>query len=432
MNKFIVLALLTCAICSCRENNQFVQTADYLPFLQSKLSERKEHHNAAEISFWQNKLNTDTGNFIYKQELGFHVLSRFQLYGRAEDLLTADSLFISSSAKLNNSNPELFYTRSQNAITLHRFADALTYTKLAEEKGGAAYTNRLLFFDAAMETGMYQSAEIKLNQLSDKQGFDYLIRKAKLEDHYGRLDEAILLMEKALDKASTQPGGPAYNWVLSNLGDMYGHAGHIEEAYQSYLSVLKQDSTNLHCLKGIAWIAYSHDKNTTAAKQILHFIQSKTALPDVHLLLAEIAAFENNHAEKEKQLTLFIKEAERPVYGAMYNKYLLDIYTTGRKDTAKVLAIAVKENKSRPTPETFTWLAAALHSNGQTAEATAIIRKYILQQTAEPDLLAICAEVLAANGNKPEAKSLYKACLESSFEMGPVKTAAINRQLALL
>ncbi len=57
-------------------------------------------------------------------------------------------------------------------------------------------------------------------------------------------------------------------WTYSNLGDFYGHAGRIEDAYQSYIKTLELDPTNAYAKKGLAWIAYSNDNDADEALQI--------------------------------------------------------------------------------------------------------------------------------------------------------------------
>ena len=47
----------------------------------------------------------------------------------------------------------------------------------------------LLGFDTKMELGELMIASKEIESLKDKSAFDYLIRKSKLEDHKGNLDE---------------------------------------------------------------------------------------------------------------------------------------------------------------------------------------------------------------------------------------------------
>ncbi len=246
-------------------------------------------------------MQADTGSFVNMSEIASYQLRLFKATGNIACLKAGDSLLKRSSEKLNNTSPELLYSLSQTCVTQHQFLQSAQYIASAEKAKGDLYTIRLLEFDTYMELGKFVEAYKSLESLKDKESFDYVIRKAKWEDHKGNLDRAIVLMEKAFEKVKDKNKN-LYSWVLSNLSDMYGHAGRVEEAYNGYISVLKKDPANLYCLKGIAWIAYSHDNNTTEAKRILQFILSQTQMPDLKLMLAEIAETEGNKEEKQKLL----------------------------------------------------------------------------------------------------------------------------------
>jgi tetratricopeptide (TPR) repeat protein len=433
MKKILLFGtLISVVFISCSKNKSIADPTDYNAFLTDTYHEREIKKNDSEINFWNNKLLQDTGSFVNMLELGFNYLHRFKLHGEVEDVKFADSLFQRTNTKLNYKTPEIYYSLSQNAITQHRFQDAYNYTEAAIKNGGAEYTTDLLKFDAGMELGLYTEAANKLNKINTPGNFDYMIRKAKLEDHKGNLNKAIELMEMAFEKVKNINKKSPYAWTLSNLADMYGHAGRIEEAYNAYINVLKRDSANLYCLKGIAYIAYSNDKNITEAKKILNFILSKTKMPDLHLMLADIAEFEGNKKEKENQLNIFLQEAEQPKYGAMYDKYLFTIYADKLNNPAKALAIAQTEADQRPTPEALSWLAWAYYKAGDIDKAFTTAKNYITNKCFEPAVLFRLGVIYNAANKKDKAKEFLKESLKSSFEMGPVKTAEVKNTLTKL
>lgn len=219
---------------------------------------------------------------------------------------------------------------------------------------------------------------------------------------------------------------------MSNLGDMYGHAGRIKDSYNAYINVLKKDSSYIYALKGIAWIAYSNDNNTAEAKRILQYILSQTKMPDIWLTLAEIEEWEGNTAKKNEYINKFLEEVERPEYGAMFNKYLVTIYTTELPDFSKALMLAEKEVESRPTPETFNWLAWVYYNKGDIEKAYSLCKNHVYKKTFEPEALFNTACIFAASGKKEEAKQMLEECLESSFEIGPVTSKQIKEKLASL
>ncbi len=429
--NLLLLSISILLITSCSNKKVITNTDDYAHYMREGLVANEVEKINSEINFWQEKLATDTSSYVYMLELASNYLRLFRTNGTIESLQKGDSLLKRSSAKLNDSDPEILYSLSQNAISQHKFLLAASYSQQAEIAQGDKYTICLLQFDSNMELGRYKEAFTSLEKLKDKTAFDYLIRKAKWEDHKGNLDAAIVLMEQAFELVKNKKKS-LYCWTLSNLSDMYGHAGRVEDAYKGYIEVLKKDPANLYCLKGIAWIAYAHDNKTAESKRILQYILSQTAMPDLKLVLAQIAETENNEEEKKKLINEFVATVTKPGYGDMYNKYLLEIYTDEFKDYDKAFAIADKELKNRFTPETCDWMAWVYYNKGDITKALEFSKSYVHKLTFEPDATMHTAFIYAANGKKEEAKMLLQECLESSFELGPVATRQIEQKLQTL
>ena len=426
---FLSVILLTFA--SCQNKKTITSKQDYNSYLLDGTVAKEAKKVNTEINFWQQRLQKDTGSYINMLELASNYLRLFRLTGNINALIYGDSLLKRSSAKLNNTDPEILYSLSQNSIAQHQFLAAASYTEAAEKEKGDMYTIRLLQFDASMEMGKYKEAYKSLESLKDKSAFDYLIRKAKWEDHTGNLDGAIVVMEKAFSIIKDKKKS-LYCWTLSNLADMYGHAGRVEEAYKAYLNVLQKDPANLYCLKGIAWIAYAHDNNTAEAKRILQYILAETEMPDLRLVLAQIAETEGNELEKRKLLNEFVSTVTKPGYGDMYNKYLIEIYTEELKDYDKAFLLAEKELRNRFTPETCDWMAWTYYKKGELVKALEYSKSYVHKMTFEPDATMHTAFIYAANGKKEEAKRMLEECLESSFELGPVATRLVKEKLQTL
>jgi len=404
---------------------------DYNEFLKGKAVTSEVERVNHEINFWQKRLDKDTGSYVNMLELARYQFSLFKLTGSIGALRNGDSLLKGSSARLNDADPEILFSLSQNSITQHQFRQAAYYNEAAAKQDGDLYIIRLLQFDTWMELGQYGDAYKSLESLKDKSTFDYLIRKAKWEDHKGNLEGAIELMEQAFEKVKDKKMN-LYCWALSNLADMYGHAGRIKESYNAYLAVLQKDPANLYCLKGIAWIAFAYDNNSAAARRILHYILSQADIPEIKLILAEISESENKPEESRQWINEFLTAVTKPGYGDMYNKYLIDIWAGEKQDQQKALLLAKKELSNRFTPETCDWLAWAHYQMGNYQEALKMSEAYVYKHTAVPDALMHTAFIYAANGKQQEAKEMLEECLESSFELGPVASKQIREKLSSL
>lgn len=416
---------------SCSSYNPITNKNDYDIYLVKGISDVEAKKITGEIEFWNQRLSTDTGSFVNKLEMARNYMARFKVKGNINDLNTGDSLLKRSSEKLAHTDPEILYALTQNSITQHTFQVAKNYIREAEKAKGDSYLLKLLQFDVNMELGHYREAGKCLEGLGDKSAFDCLIRQAKWEDHKGKTEEAIVLMEEALETVKNKKKS-LFCWTLSSLGDMYGHAGRIKESYQAYLSVLRNDPSNLYCLKGIAWIAYSHDKKYGEAKRILRYILTQAEMPELRLMLADIAASEGNQKEARELANEFIATVSKPAYGGMYNKYLIQLYCEELSDYDRALTITKKELMNRFTPETCDLLAWVYYKKGDLEKAYEFCSGHVYNFTFEPEALMHSGFIYADIGKTEEARKILKECLESEFELGPIARRQIEVKLATL
>jgi len=416
------------AYVSCVNKEKLTDEKDYAAYLVPQHFHQQEAALKKETAFWADRLKQDTASYVNLMELGRCLLAEFRLTASIEKLRAGDSLLKAASARLNHREPEILYAMTQNSITRHRFKEAAVLHQDAARAGGNQYTLCLLSFDVNMELGHYQEAWRQLQQLKDKESFDYMIRLAKWEDHQGKLDKAILLMEKARQKTGISRS--AVNWVQSNLGDMYGHAGRVRESYQCYLDVLKNEPADFHCLQGIAWIAFSHDGDPAAAQKIISFIRQYYPEPGLCLQLASFAASEGRRTEQEKMENHFLDQLSHQQYGDMYNQYLIELLL--EKDALKdsALQMAKREMQHRFTPETADRYAWALFCNADTANAYQFAKAYVYRRSFEPIVQFHTAQIFAAAGDRRAAKELLLSCRETAFELGPVKMKTVDALLA--
>eukprot|EP00903_Cladosiphon_okamuranus_P000292 g292.t1 len=225
-----------------------------------------------------------------------------------------------------------------------------------------------LLFDVFMELGRYEEAETLLVKMAAKPQFQYLIRKAKWEDHKGNLTFAIARLEEAKAQLNPQQQKGQAIWLYANLADFYGHAGRIEEAYQHYKMTLELDPANWYAYKGLAWIAYAQDGNPAEARKIVHQVMRYNDSPDLHLFLAELYEFEGNSACAEAEQYAFQQTSTQEAYGHMYRIPNLELLLAAGQ-TQEATKLARAEVQERPTSETYGFLSLALYRAGAVAEA---------------------------------------------------------------
>jgi hypothetical protein len=72
------------------------------------------------------------------------------------------------------------------------------------------------------------------------------------------------------------------------------------------------------------------------------------------------------------------------------------------------------------------------YKQGENEKAFSFAKNNVNRQTFEPNAVLHTALIFAANGKKKQARLMLEECLESSFELGPVQTKKIIKQLSLL
>ncbi|TYP95095.1 hypothetical protein LX73_0390 [Fodinibius salinus] len=385
------------------------------------------------ISFWKDQLSDDPGSMTNRGKLAAAYSSRFGITKDINDLHRADSLYNIVIEQAGGRTPGNLQALAQTAITKHDFKSALKYSQQALEIGDEKEASLLLLFDSMMETGDYELAKKNLHRLKNEHNFGYMIRKSKYKDYEGQLDSAITYMEKA--SKLVDHDNNVFAWSLSNLGDMYGHAGNVQKSYNTYLEVLKAENSRasyLHVLKGIAWIAYAHDRNLDFAREVLRFVKEQSMSPDVHLTLAEIAEFNGNQEKKTMHLQTFTEEAQKAAYLGMYNSYLIDLAITESEDFDRAQKLISKELNNRSTPQIYDLKAWMHFHQGNHQKALKIVQERVEGQAHEPVPAYHMAKIYQANGMKDKARKNYEQLLEGSFELGPVTTNDINQQLSKL
>jgi tetratricopeptide (TPR) repeat protein len=412
---FIVMVLL---ISSCsNQNDTITNRKDYVQFLQPSTTELNKIDR--DIVFWSQKLKEDSSHTGAQLKLAGLYSRRFQYSGNIDELVEARKLYEKANRLQKHFTSSTYRQLATLSITQHRFWQAKFYLDSAYRLGDNLAYTLLQQFDAEMELGNVYAAEKYLNRYPQQQSFEVLIRKAKLSDHNGNLDKAIELLEDALTKITLNNNPHEWSWAKSNLGDYYSHANRFTDAYKAYLAVLKEEPQNYHCLKGIAWLAFSKDRNTAAAKEILAFLKQQHPVPDYDWMLAEIAAFEENKTAQINYLASFEQKTTGTQYEAMYNKYLFAMYADEKKDYNKAMQIAQQEIKNRPVPASYDMLSWVYYRKGNYREALRIAEANVENKCFEPDVLYHLALIYKANNQSERYNALLKEVKTAVFELGP-------------
>ena len=414
----VFVTLLITISCNNSQTKQITNSKEYQAYL--KVDENKSLNLAnEELNFWENKLTQTPNQYPYNLKIASANSQIFQLTGDINQLKEAERNLLAANKITNYDNAGYLRSLSRNYISQHRFKEALELLIKAEYNGEKLKQTHLMLVDVYLELGNLDKVEKYLSKVKNLKDFDYLIRLSKYNDHIGNLDNAILYLENALVIAESSKNEYLLQWNYTNLADYYGHAGRIQDSYNSYLKALAINPNNSYAKKGIAWIVYSYERNPKEALRILETVTNENAAPDYHLLKAEIADFMGDSEEKEIQTKKYLEKVANTKYGAMYAKYNVLLFADDASQKLKALEIAKEEVIARPTAQSYDLLAWSYYKNGNIEKAVEVSKNHVIGKTFEPEALLHTAYILKANGYQKEAQELKSELLGAIYELGP-------------
>lgn len=382
---------------------------------------------ADELAFWKNRLDSNPGTYTALVRYTGALIQRFHSFGDMADLLAADSILHALNKEYKETDAGLLRSLASLHITRHRFKEADACVQKALTIGSEKYASTLLLFDTRFELGFYTSAHKALQTCRSANDYGYIFRLAKWKHFKGETDSAAFYMQKAVALS----GASLYlkQTAQSNLADLYLHEGKLEKAGELYSNNLSQNNADFHSWQGLARIMLMHDNNTAGAEKIFRFIGSQNRLPDAHYNLVWVAEQKQDTALAKKMAADFVDKAADSLYGGMYNKYLVELYTGILNDPAKAVAVSEKEINNRATPQTYAWLVWSLHKAGANTRAMEIFKTYVSGKPLEALELYWMGNLMKDMGKEYNASEFFKAADKNRFDLSPAKQKELATSL---
>ena len=428
MRRLFIGGSLCLLLFSCHQSPKKLISSVFIDSLVSNYAPSANTIAAdSNLVFWQKRLYSDPENFVNGPEYAIALQSAFRLHGNIYDLLKADSLVRCSNEANQYKEPGLFRSLASLALLQHKFREADTLLQKAIAIDGKSYANTFLDFDIAFEDGQLVRAKELLNSLKNGNKYGYLFRRSKYEHYDGELDTAIACMLGAAKESA----GNKYleQSALSNAADLYIHKGDLATARSLYIQCIKNDASDLHSITGLGWIALVNDKNDSLATKVFQFVQAHTKAPDPLLKLEQAAEAGTDSSLIVRYAQSFVQAATNPVYGRMYNKYLIDIYTTVLHQPAKALALAEEELNNRPTPQVYAWLAWSLFCNNEKEKASNIFTEYVSGKPLEGPELYYMGKLMQGLNKGYNAEQFFKAAYKNRYDLSPAKAEELEKMM---
>ncbi len=428
MKQLITGIAILLLFASCKNENKAIVSAAFTDSLLNNYSDSAIKNSLeTDLQFWKKRIIPESPGLVNELKYAGCLVQRFHLTGNMQDLVTADSILLISDRAFGHKQTGPNMALIRNSILQHRFKMADSLLQQVRNTGIKKYESATLGFDVAFELGYYQVAEYELKQIASPNDYGYNFRRAKLAHYKGEVDTAIASMQRAAE----QSGGNVslMQAALSNEADLNLHNGNLQRANELYVQSIRLNATDMHSIMALGWIALVHDKNDSLAEKIFRFVQSKTKAPDAVFKLTQLADARGDSAMQKKYANEFVAIATAPVYGNMYNKYVLELYTGILNEPAKAEAMAARELLNRTTPQTYAWYVWALYSNNKTAEAEKIYKQHVSGKPLEGLELYWMGKYMQAQNKGYNANQFFKAAIKNRYDLSPSMVKDLKNEL---
>jgi len=383
-------------------------------------------NNEADIQFWEQRISSQTPDYSNKMNYAAALVTRFHLLGNIQDLKKSDSILQTLFADYNEKEVGPIFSLVSHSILQHRFKEADSLLNMAKLMGLKRYNAEASSFDVNFELGNIWLANVNLRNLQSENDFGYQFRKSKMMHYNGNLDSSIIAMQKAFENSGQKEGLKFAS--LSNLGDLYIHAGKMEKAYQCFETCIKDNPADMHSLIGMGWIALVKDKNEKLAENIFKFVASKSFSPEALYKMILAAEQKKDTLTQIKYANKFADIVSDPIYGNMYHKYLIQLYTGILQSPDKAELIASKELQNRATPQTYAWYVWTLVCNNKKEEAYQVYTKHVSGKPLEGLELYWMGKLMQSLNKKYNAKQFFDAATLNIYDLTP----SITNELLIL
>ena len=268
-------------------------------------------------------------------------------------------------------------------------------------------------------------AKLNLRSIQNENDYGYQFRKSKMMHYNGELDSSIKAMLKAEENGTQNITMKLA--ALSNTGDLYIHAGKMDKANACFMECIKNNPADLHSIMGIGWVALVHDKKDSLAEKIFQFVASKTKSPDPLFKLIAVAEQRGDSALQLKYAKAFEQKITDSLYGNMYNKYLIQLYTGILNNPARAEVIAKNELQNRGTPQTYAWYTWTLLCNNKNQEAYNVYQKYVSGKPLEGLELYWIGKLMLSLGKGYNAKEFFKEAGKNIYDLNPAVSEDLKK-----
>jgi tetratricopeptide (TPR) repeat protein len=314
----------------------------------------------------------------------------------------------------------------------HEFREALeTATRLQAQRPNDPLIYGLLG-DAAIELGEYARAEEALQKMLDLHpGLASYSRAAYLLELYGKSDEAVQFMERAVKAGSPYDPEPLA-WCLVQLGHLHFNQGHIGKAETAYHNALAIFPHYYHALAALGRVRGAQQRYTEAIEYYRQAVAIVPA-PDLVAALGDVLTLAGKTDEAEKQYALveYIEHVNETNQVA-YNCQLALFYADHERNLDEAVLLAETEIQRRQDIYSYDALAWVYYKKGRLTDAQNMMTRALRLGTQDALLFFHAGMIAQGLGENAEAKDYLRRALDMNPYFSPRAGTTARAMLAEL
>jgi len=136
-------------------------------------------------------------------------------------------------------------------------------------------------------------------------------------------------------------------------------------------------------------------------------------------MLSLVAESRGDTLLEKKYAEAFAVQASDSLYGNMYNKYLIELYTGILKNPVRAEYLAKRELENRSTPQTYAWYAWTLFSNGKKEAAMEQFQRNISGRPLEGLELYWMGKLMQCMNKEYNANAFFEAAYTNKYDLTP-------------
>lgn len=326
-------------------------------------------------------------------------------YGRAEAA-------VQKALSLQSDSTDALRTLAWVQTGKHEFREALATAEQLRARLPDDPLVHGLLGDAAIELGEYDKAEEALQKMLDlRPGLASYSRAAYLLELYGKPDEAVEFMERAVKAGSPHEPEP-FAWCLVQLGHLYFNQGRIGKAETAYNNALTVFPGYYQALAALGRVRGAQRRYADAVALYQQAIAVVPA-PDLIVALGDLLMRAGKPEEAEKQYALveYIEHVNE-INQVAYNRQLALFYADHDRKLDDAVALAEAELQRRQDIYSFDALAWVYYKKGRFAEAQKAMAQALRLGTQDASLLFHAGMIAWSLGERQAAKEHLRRTLE--------------------